>query len=65
MNGHISVSLLVSVVLLDKVKVVTSDDDGTLHLHLDDGTGEDTSTNADVAGEGALFVDVAAIDCLG
>lgn len=64
MNRDVSVSLLVSVVLLDKVQVVTADDDGTLHLHLDNLASQDSASDANVAGEGTFFVDVVAFDCL-
>ena len=37
-------SSLESTVLLDKVKVITSDDDGSLHLHLSDDSSEDSAT---------------------
>merc|ERR550534_3239903 len=54
-DGHVGVSSLESTVLLDKVKVVTSDDDGSLHLHLSDDSGEDSAADGDVASEGALL----------
>ena len=38
------VSLFESTVLLDKVKIITSDDDGTLHLLLTDNTGQNSAT---------------------
>ena len=37
-------SLFESTVLLDKVKIITSDDDGTLHLLLTDNTGQNSAT---------------------
>ena len=46
------------VVLLDVVKVVAPDDDGPVHLHLGDDSGQDTSTDGDFAGEGTLLVDI-------
>merc|ERR1719229_236681 len=57
-NGHVLVSLLETVVFLDVVKVIPPDDDGSVHLHLGDDAGQDTSTNPHVAGEGALLVDI-------
>jgi len=56
------VTLLVTVVLRDPVEVVTTDNDGALHLGADDGTTEDTATNAHVAGERALLVNVVVLD---
>ena len=46
------------VVLLDVVQVITPDDDGPVHLHLGDDSGQDTSTDGDFAGEGTLLVDI-------
>ena len=42
------VSLFESTVLLDKVKIITSDDDGTLHLLLTDNTGQNSATEIDI-----------------
>lgn len=53
-------ALLVTVVLADVVEVVTTDDDGALHLVGDDNTGQNTAGDVDLTGEGALLVDVAA-----
>lgn len=57
-------TLLVTVVLGDVVEVVTADDDGTVHLGRDNSTGQDTATNGDATGEGALLVDVGTNDGL-
>lgn len=48
--------LLVTVVLGDVVEVFTADDDGTVHLGRDDTAGQDTATDGDKTGEGALLV---------
>lgn len=64
MDAHVSVPLLEPVVLLDVVEVVASDDDGPLHLHLDHQSAQDATSDADVAGEGAFFVDVGAVKSL-
>lgn len=61
-SSQVLVSLFVTVVLLDVVQVFTADDDGALHLGAHDGTGEDTATDRDVSGEGALLVNVGAGD---
>ena len=57
-------TLLVTVVLGDEVEVLTTDDDGTLHLGGDDLTGQDTTTDGDITGEGALLIDVGTLDGL-
>ena len=55
---------LLRTVLGDVVEVVAADDDGVGHFGRVDDTGEDTATDGDVAGEGALLVDVGAVDSL-
>lgn len=56
MGGEVLVALLVTVVLGDEVKVLATDDDGAVHLGGNDGTGQDTAADGDLAGEGALLV---------
>ncbi|KAG8140909.1 hypothetical protein E2320_003537, partial [Naja naja] len=63
-HRHVLVPLLEVVVFADVVQVVPADDDGALHLHLGDHTGEDAAPDGDVAGEGALLVDVGTLDGL-
>jgi hypothetical protein len=63
-GGEVLVALLVTVVLGDEVEVLPADDDGAVHLGGDDGAGQDTATDADEAGEGALLVCVAEIAVL-
>lgn len=50
------VALLVTVVLGDVVEVVPTDDERSVHLGGDDGAGQDTATDGDETGEGALLV---------
>ena len=57
-NGHVLVPLLEPVVFLDVVEVISPDDDGSVHLHLGDDSGQDAAEDGDMAGEGALLVDV-------
>lgn len=49
-------TLLVTRVLGDVVEVLAADDQGAVHLGRDDGSGQDTATDGDKAGEGALLV---------
>ena len=63
-SDDVCVSLLVSVVLLDEVEVVSSDDDGVSHLVGDDHGSENLSSDADISSEGALLVDVVSLDGL-
>ena len=62
MDGDVSVPLLVSVVFGDVVEVVAPDHDGPLHLGGDADALEDLASDGNVAGEGALLVDVFALN---
>jgi len=63
-SGDVLVSLLETVVLLDVVKVITTNDDGVLHLVGLDLSLEDTATDGHVSGEGALLVNIVSVDGL-
>lgn len=56
MSGEVGVSLLVTGVFGDKVKVFSADDQRSVHLGRDDFAGQDTSSDRDLAGEGAFLV---------
>ena len=60
----VRVSLLITIVFANVVQVVASNDDRPLHLVRLHNTLENTSSNANVAGERALLVDVLALDGL-
>lgn len=64
MNRHIPVSLLKTVVFANVMKIISADHDGSLHLHFLDNSGEDTSTDGNVTGEGTFLVDVGPFDGL-
>ncbi len=49
-------SLLVSGVFWDEVKVFSADDESSVHLGGNDGTGEDTTADRDETSEWALLV---------
>jgi hypothetical protein len=55
-GGEVLVALLVTGVLGDVVEVLATDDQGSVHLGGNDGAGEDTATDGDETGEGALLV---------
>ena len=55
-GGEVLVALLVTGVLGDEVEVLAADDEGAVHLGGHDGAGQDTATDRDEAGEGALLV---------
>jgi hypothetical protein len=56
MRREIAVSLLVSRVLGNEMEVLAADDQSTMHLGADDGAGQDSSADGDLAGEGAFLV---------
>lgn len=64
MDAHVPVSLLETTVLLNEMQIVATDDDGSLHFHFTDDTGEDASTDRAHAGERTFLVDVVAQNCL-
>lgn len=64
MNRHIFVSLLKTLVLPDILHVITTYYNGSIHLHLTNGSSEDTTANGDVAGKGTFLVDVGTEDSL-
>lgn len=55
-GGDVLVALLVTVVLRDEVEVLAADNEGAVHLGGDNGASQDTATDGDKAGEGALLV---------
>lgn len=56
MGDQVLVPLLVTVVLWHVVQVLSSQHHGTGHLGGDDTASQDTSTDGDIAGPGALLV---------
>lgn len=59
-GGEVLVALLVTGVLGDEVEILPADDEGAVHLGGDDSAGQDTATDGDEAGEGALLVCIVA-----
>ena len=62
MDWKISVSLFISIVFGNVVEIISSDNDGSLHLCGDTDSLEDLSSDWNVAGEWALFVNVGWFD---
>ena len=56
MCGEVLVALLVTGVLWDEVEVLAANDEGTVHLGGNDGTGQDTATDGDKTSKWALLV---------
>ena len=61
-GSDVLVSLFETTVLSDVVKVVSSNDDSSLHLSGNDLSLEDSSSDGDVSNKGALLVDEASLD---
>ena len=57
-------SLLETVVLLDVVEVISSDDDRPLHLHALNDPCQDSPADAHIASEGTFLVDIRSFTCL-
>ena len=55
-------SFFVSIVFRNVMKVISSDDNGSLHFGRDADTLEDSSSDGDVAGEGAFLINVGGFD---
>lgn len=55
-------SLLVSVVFWNVMKIITSNDDGTMHLCRDNNTTQDLTTDGNVTNEWTFLVNVVTIN---
>jgi hypothetical protein len=55
-RSKVLVSLLVTGVLWDEMKIFSADDQSSVHLGRNDGTGQNTATDGDETGEWALLV---------
>lgn len=61
-SSNVLMTLFETTVLDNVVKVIPADNKGVLHLGGDDNALEDTSTDGNISGEGALLVDVIALN---
>lgn len=64
MDRHIPMSLFKTVVLPNIMKIITTDNNGSLHLHLGYNSSKDTTTNGNVSCEWAFLVNVGTLDGL-
>lgn len=62
MSWQVVMSLLESVVFLDVMQVIPSEDYGSCHLGWENDTLEDSASNGDVWGEWAFFVNVSSLN---
>jgi len=58
MSGNVTMTLFKTLVFPDKMQVISSNDDRSLHLHFLDDASQNSATNLYQAGERALLVDV-------
>lgn len=56
MRSQVLVSLLIPGVFGDKVEIFSADNEGAVHFGGDDGARQNTTADADFAGERAFFV---------
>ena len=63
-GGHVLMSLLETLILIDVVQVVSANDDGSGHLCGLDHSLHNSSSDGNVAGEWALLVDVSSLNGL-
>ena len=64
MDSCVGVSLLETIVLLDVMKVVSANNNGSGHLGGNNHSSEDSTTDGNIASEWALLVDVSTVDGL-
>lgn len=62
MGSNVLVAFLETVVLGDVVEVILSDNDSAVHFGGRNYTLDDSSTDGNIAGEGALLINVLALD---
>ena len=62
MHWNVGVLLFVSVVLGDIMEIISSDNDGSLHLGGDNQSLQDSSSDVDLASEGTFLIDVVSFD---
>lgn len=55
-------SLLISVILFDEMDIVSSNDNSVLHFSRNNNSLKDLSSNANVACEGALLINISSIN---
>ncbi len=63
-NWDVSVSLFVSVVLWNVVKIISSDDNGSLHFCWDADSLENFTSDGNVAGEWTFFINIGSFNGL-
>lgn len=64
MDAHVAMTFLETTVFTHEVQIITTNDNGTLHLVFADDTGQDAATDSYISGPWALLVNVSTINGL-
>lgn len=64
MRGHVTVALLETVILSNIMEVISTDDNGSLHLHFDNCTTKNSTSDGDTAYKRTFLVDIFSLDSL-
>lgn len=59
-DAHVFVSLFETAVFANKVQIIATDDDGSLHFHFANNSGQDSATDRAHSSEWTLLVDIVA-----
>lgn len=62
-SSDCSMSLLISVILFDEMDIVSSNNNRVSHLCGNNNSLEDFSSNAHIASERTLFIDIGSLNC--
>ena len=61
MHGHIFMSLFKTIVFLNVMKIISTNNDSPLHLHFNNNTSKDTISDGNITSEWTLFVNVSTL----
>lgn len=64
MHGHVIVTFLKAVVLLDVMEVVSLDDSDPLHLHFGHHAIQNASSDGDITRKGEFLVNIGTLKCI-
>lgn len=64
MDAHVAMTFLKTTVFTHEVQIITTNDNGTLHLVFAHDSGEDAATDSYISGPWALLVNVSTINGL-
>lgn len=64
MDAHVAMTFLKTTVFTHKVQIITTNDNGTLHLGFTHNTSQDAATDSHISGPWTLLVNVSTINGL-